>query len=124
MDLSSVSYADLKAELDRRLSIQNGKLNSDDVMDIIEPPTKVNQQAVADLKEQERQEEIERLRAELEFKEMQKKVLEHQLSVERDMERMREEHEALGEQCRTFMSECHRRNQATMTTERLSLFNW
>ncbi len=124
MDLNSVSYADLVAELERRKAISSSKKKDDDVMDILEPPTKVSQQAVADEKEKEKQEKIEQLKAELEFKEMELKVAKQQLAIEKEMDEMHKEHVALGNHCLGFMADCHRRNQATMTTEQLSLFDW
>jgi len=125
MNLNDVSYEELKAELDRRNAISARKnSNSCDVMEIIEPPTKVNPQAVQEEQLRQKQEEIERLKAELEFKQMETRVINQQMRIEKEMQIMHNEMRDAIERDRPFREECHRRVLATMTNEQLSIFPW
>ena len=125
IDLSKVSVEEIMAEIEKRKKQNNPQTDiassADDYMAPIgDSALKPGLQACKDAKDLE----IQRLKKELECNEMEKRVLQHQIAVEKEMEQMHEEHLALGERVRAFQEECHRRIQATSTTEQLSLFHW
>ena len=124
MDLSSVSYAELEAELKRRNSISKSSSNNDDVMSPLLEITKVSPKAVSEVRQETKEEELKRLQDELEFQKLKNDVLTHQLRIEADIAEMQKEAQANRAIQREFDEECDRRIRATSTTEQLSLFPW
>lgn len=124
MDLSSVSYAELEAELKRRNAISKPSSDNDDVMTPIVETTKVNKEVVQEELEKSKEEKLQELKAELEFQQLKNQVLEHQLKVESDMKEMEDNSLDNQEWFHNFNAECDRRMRATSTTEQLSIFPW
>jgi len=125
MDLHSVSYEDLERELKRRKAISSKSSGgNDDIMDIIEAPTKVSKEAVEDERKKALEEEKRQLEDEIRRKEIELQVMQFHMKVDRDMEEMEKEHRRMRAEAKPFNEECDRRIAATSTNEQLSLFPW